>query len=101
MQNPVSRPVQQSNLVLSPIEMARLLKQRAFRLQRQKQFDSLTRRQREILKMICRGKTNRQIGKELFISEDTVRTHRNNIWRQLGIRTVVEAVWFGQAFELV
>jgi DNA-binding NarL/FixJ family response regulator len=101
MQNPVSTISLQDRLQLSSVTIERLLRQRAFRRQRQKQFNSLTRRQREILTMICRGKTNRQIGKELFISEDTVRTHRNNIWRQLGIRTVVEAVWFGQAFELV
>jgi DNA-binding NarL/FixJ family response regulator len=101
MQNPVPHTSLQDRLQLSAITIERLLRQRAFRGQRQKQFNSLTRRQREILTMICCGKTNRQIGKELFIAEDTVRTHRNNIWRQLGIRTVVEAVWFGQAFELV
>lgn len=101
MQNPLSSPVHREQLQISPVTRERLLKQQTFRRQRQKQFDSLTRRQREILTLICRGQTNRQIGSELFISEDTVRTHRNNIWRQLGIRTVVEAVWFGQAFELV
>ena len=101
MQNPQLISTQQVNLKLSSVTIERLLKQRAFRQQRQKQFDSLSRRQREILTLICQGKTNRLIGNELFIAEDTVRTHRNNIWRQLGIRTVVEAVWFGQAFDLV
>lgn len=44
---------------------------------------SLTKREVEILKLIAQAKSNRQIGAELFISEQTVTVHRKNIMRKL------------------
>jgi len=46
----------------------------------------LTRRQKEILKLIAQGKTSREIGDELFIGLHTVDTHRKNMTRILGLK---------------
>ena len=47
---------------------------------------ALTRRQKEILKLIAQGKTSREIGDELFIGLHTVDTHRKNMTRILGLK---------------
>jgi len=47
----------------------------------------LTRRERQILKLIAEGKTSQQIAKNLKISKYTVDTHRKNIHKKLDIKT--------------
>lgn len=64
-------------------------------------FKKLSEREREVLTLVCSGLTNEEIAAKLFRSVHTIRTHRNNIWRQLGIKSLVEAVRWGQAFDLV
>lgn len=46
----------------------------------------LTPQQVTILKMICAGKTNHQIAKELGLKEDTIKTHVKNIMSRLKLR---------------
>tara|TARA_B100001971_G_C17998178_1_gene435864 strand:+ start:27 stop:728 length:702 start_codon:yes stop_codon:yes gene_type:complete len=48
-------------------------------------FCSLTKTERKVLKYILDGNTNKEIGLLLFVSEHTIRTHRNRIWRKLDI----------------
>ncbi len=50
--------------------------------------DELSDREKEVVKQIALGKTNKEIGEILFISPHTVITHRKNITRKLGIKTV-------------
>lgn len=45
----------------------------------------LTKRQQEILKLIGRGKTNQEIGDQLFIGKTTMETHRKNMIRKLDL----------------
>lgn len=47
--------------------------------------DGLTRRQREILRLVAEGHTTRQIAAQLFISIKTVETHRAQLMQRLGI----------------
>ncbi len=61
-------------------------------------FLSLTRKEKIILRHVSFGASNRQIGEELYISEHTVRTHRNRIFSKLGIRSITEAVKFAQLY---
>lgn len=56
------------------------------RLQHEMQFKTLTKREKEVLGSISRGLTNKQISTQLFISESTVKTHRNNILKKLHIK---------------
>jgi len=51
---------------------------------------TLTRREREIVRQVALGLRNAEIGRELRISEVTVKTHINNIFQKLGIRDRVE-----------
>jgi DNA-binding NarL/FixJ family response regulator len=61
----------------------------------------LTRREQQILMLLTDGRTTRQISKELFLSEGTVKTHLTAIYRKLGVTNRTEAAiaaWrlFGQ-----
>ena len=51
---------------------------------------TLTRREREIVRQVALGLRNAEVGRELRISEVTVKTHINNIFQKLGIRDRVE-----------
>jgi two-component system response regulator NreC len=48
----------------------------------------LSQREREILQLIAEGKSSKEIGSSLGISENTVKTHRNNIMGKLNVRDV-------------
>ncbi len=48
-------------------------------------------REREVLAQIARGRTNREIGERLFISQKTVGVHVGNILSKLGVSGRVEA----------
>ena len=51
---------------------------------------SLTTRQKEILKLVALGHTNREIGEQLDISVRTVEVHRFNLMRRLRVRNVAQ-----------
>jgi DNA-binding NarL/FixJ family response regulator len=51
----------------------------------------LTRRERDVLPLLVKGRTNRQIAEELFISENTAGVHVSNILGKLGASTRTEA----------
>ena len=50
------------------------------------QYKALSRRELEVLSLILDGKTNKEIAEELFISFDTVKTHRKNILQKTGAK---------------
>lgn len=52
---------------------------------------SLTNRELEVLKLIVAGKSNKDIGNELSISEATVKTHINNLLSKLGVSDRTQA----------
>lgn len=54
--------------------------------------EGLTDRERDVLTYAAKGLTNKQIGKELFISDRTVQGHLQNIYQKLGVATRTEAV---------
>jgi DNA-binding CsgD family transcriptional regulator len=51
----------------------------------------LSRREREVLSLIAEGRTNREIGERLFISQKTVGVHVGNILAKLRVSGRVEA----------
>lgn len=61
----------------------------------------LTDREREILKLIAKEYSNKQIAEELFISERTVETHRKNIFRKTGTSSLVGLIKFAYANNLI
>ena len=64
-------------------------------------LDTLTSREREVLALIGRGKTNGEIAAELFVSEGTVKTHINHVFTKLALRDRAAAVVFAFDHDLV
>ena len=60
---------------------------------------SLTKREMEILRLVAEGLTNEEIGKKIFISEKTVKTHLTNIFDKLKVNNRFKAalMLMGQA----
>ncbi|MGF7184491.1 DNA-binding NarL/FixJ family response regulator [Desulfitispora alkaliphila] len=48
-------------------------------------FEDLTKREIQVLRLIAQGQTNKQIGKDLYISEKTVKNHITSIFRKLQV----------------
>ena len=57
-------------------------------------FSSLTKREKEFLRQIAKGQSNKMIARKLGITEGTVKVHVKNLLHKLGLRSRVEAaVW--------
>jgi two-component system NarL family response regulator len=54
--------------------------------------DALSGREMEVLQRMTAGKSNKEIGAELFISEGTVKTHVKSIFTKLDVVSRTEAV---------
>ena len=54
----------------------------------------LTDREMEILRLLCRHMTNREIASELFISENTVKYHKANMLAKTGFSTAVDLAFY-------
>ncbi len=50
--------------------------------------EGISEREKEVLTLVARGLTNKEIAEKLFISAHTVITHRKNITAKLGIKTI-------------
>lgn len=61
----------------------------------------LTERELAILKALARGLSNQAIGKECWVSEQTVKFHLSNIYRKLGVANRTEAARFAYEHVLV
>ena len=55
-------------------------------------YDTLSDREREILKLIAEGRTNKEIAQMLFLAVKTVQAHRANLMRKLGMHDRTELV---------
>jgi two-component system, NarL family, response regulator NreC len=61
----------------------------------------LSRRELEVLKMICREYSNAEIAEKLFLSVSTVETHRKNLIAKLGVNNTVGLVKFAIKHKLI
>jgi DNA-binding NarL/FixJ family response regulator len=55
----------------------------------------LTERELQVLRGMSQGKSNSAIGRELYLSEDTVKTHARRLFRKLGVNDRAQAVALG------
>ena len=55
-------------------------------------YESLTKREREVMTLVAKGLLNKQVGGELGISEITVKTHRGNVMEKMRAKTFADLV---------
>jgi DNA-binding NarL/FixJ family response regulator len=63
------------------------------------EFELLTPREKEVLKFLSQGASNREIAQSLFISEGTVKNHVTNILSRLNLRDRTQAALFSKSFN--
>ena len=63
--------------------------------------EDLTTREVEVLRLMARGQTNKQVAAQLKISEHTAKFHVSSVLSKLGARTRTEAVTIGMTRGLV
>ncbi len=97
------RVVASGEALLSPAITKRVIKQfaRIPRPQPPRQLDELTERELEVFRLIARGLSNNEIGRELYISDTTVKTHITHILMKLNLRDRVQAVVLAHETGLV
>lgn len=82
-------------------KVSRLLEENNFLRQHAPRFASLTRREREILRLLALGHTAPQIGAELFLATQTIETHRRNLRQKLHAESQFELGQYARAFDLI
>ena len=80
---------------LHPKVTTHLLTRLTKRTEKQVNFiDHLTKREKDVLKEIAKGKSNKEIGASLHITEKTVKTHVSNILSKLGVQDRTQAALY-------
>lgn len=62
---------------------------------------AITPREHEILGLIAQGLSNREIGEQLFVSENTVKTHSSRIFEKLSVNRRMQAVQKAKELGLI
>jgi DNA-binding NarL/FixJ family response regulator len=93
------RAVMQGQSLISPSMASKLLNEfnsLAKRAAQQEQFPTpvLTSRELEVLKLVAKGMSNKDVAEELYISENTVKNHVRNILEKLHLHSRMEAVMY-------
>jgi DNA-binding NarL/FixJ family response regulator len=103
----VVRAVHDGQSFISPSMASKLitefaaLAKRGEERQQQVPAPKLTEREMEVLRLVARGLGNREIAKELFISENTVKNHIRNILEKLQLHSRMEAVVYAVREKLL
>lgn len=63
-------------------------------------FDTLTRREREVMTLVTSGLMNKQIAGRLDVSEITVKIHRGHVMRKMGARSLADLVRMAEALGI-
>ena len=100
------RSVAQGQSLISPSMASKLLNEFATMVKRadekqQLPTPRLTDREMEVLKLVAKGHNNRDIAKELYISENTVKNHIRNILEKLHLHSRMEAVVYAVREKLL
>jgi DNA-binding NarL/FixJ family response regulator len=89
------RVVAAGDALLAPSVTRRVIEQftrQAVRPELETQLESLTQREREVLVLLARGKSNAELAACLVVSEGTVKTHVSSVLSKLSLRDRVQAV---------
>ena len=88
------RTVARGDALLAPSVTRRLIERYVRRSPAPPELEDLTEREREVLTLLGRGRSNAEIAQQLFLSEATVKTHVSRILRKLRLRDRAQAVVF-------
>ncbi|WP_108802173.1 helix-turn-helix transcriptional regulator [Aquimarina sp. Aq107] len=66
-----------------------------------KRFQRLTKQEKNILKLLAKGNSIKEIGDLVFISPNTAHVHKRNIYNKLGIHKITELVKFSIILEII
>ena len=83
------------------VKASRLLEENNFLRKNFHEFSKLGKREREVLKHMALGKSSAETADELFISLNTVETHRKNIKKKLTTNSFYELCQYARAFDLI
>ena len=64
-------------------------------------YQSLSNRELEILQLLAKGYTNKEISERIFLSVKTVEAHRSKIYRKLGFKTRADLVSYALNHKLL
>lgn len=95
----IIRSVHEGESYVTPALAASLLSELAGGQPRRKPvepMDELTDREKEILELVAAGQSNKEIGRQLFLTEKTVKHYMTNILQKLQVRNRVEAALLAQ-----
>jgi DNA-binding CsgD family transcriptional regulator len=95
----VALPVDAQHHIAAKAE--KLLQENNFLRKNHAVFNTLTKREKEVLRSMALGHSAGKIAEALFISEETANTHRRNIKRKLKVETSYDITRYAQAFDLV
>ena len=70
-------------------------------IQTQVPIDLLTSKEKEVLQMVAKGESNKQIADTMFVKEVTVKTHLNSIFKKLKVANRTQAVLLAMQADLV
>ena len=88
-----------SNFSYAINDLKTIIEQYHFMRNNIEKYSSLTPREKETLKLIIKGYTNEQISEKMYISFNTVRTHRNSIWKKLEIKQITDCLRYQYFFN--
>jgi len=96
------RAAADGHALVAPALTKRLIEQFArVRPRAAPELERLTEREREVLVLLVRGRSNAEIARELVVGESTVKTHVTRILTKLGLRDRAQAVIYGYETGLV
>lgn len=100
----LTKPVREQDLldaVTAALERDRIARDKTALLSKARaSFDSLTPREQQVIALVTSGLMNKQIAAKLGVSEITVKVHRGNVMRKMGVRSLAELVRMADSLGL-
>jgi DNA-binding CsgD family transcriptional regulator len=84
-----------------PVKAERLLIENTFLREHYQKFSTLSKREKEILKLVALGNSSPEIAKVLNIASATADAHRKNIKKKLAISSYYDFAQYARAFDLI
>ena len=81
--------------------MDKVLDEKFFSIRNKSLYESLSKREKEILKLVAEGFTSEKISVRCNISVETVKTHRKKINQKINAKSLSDVQSFARAFDMI